>query len=139
MTLLRSMIWIVSCTLASAAACAAESRAISVHVLDQVRGQPAATVGVTLEEQLKGADSWKIVAQSTTDEHGRVARLLPADKPLHKGVYRVTFATGEWFAAHHQATFFPSVTVTFSVDDPSQPYHIPLLLSPFGYSTYRGN
>src|SRR5690349_7868717 len=79
MTLLRSMIWIVSCTLASAAACAAESRAISVHVLDQVRGQPAATVGVTLEEQSKGADSWKMVAHSTTDEHGRVASLLPAD------------------------------------------------------------
>lgn len=139
MTLLRSMIWIASCTLASAAACAADSHAISVHVLDQVHGQPATAVGVTLEEQAKDADSWTTVAHGSTDERGRVGSLLPADKTLHKGIYRVTFATGEWFAAQRQATFFPSVTVTFRVEDPAQPYHIPLLLSPFGYSTYRGN
>ncbi|MBT2118866.1 hydroxyisourate hydrolase [Dyella sp. LX-66] len=139
MAWLRSMAWMATCALAATSACAAESRAISVHVLDQVRGQPAPAMGIKLEEQSGGGDTWKLVARKTTDANGRVASLLPEDEPPHKGTYRVTFATGGWFEAHAQSTFFPSVTVTFRVDDPAQGYHIPLLLSPFGYSTYRGN
>jgi len=139
MAWLRSLTWIASCSLAAATAFAAEPNSISVHVLDQVQGQPAPTVGVTLEEKSPKSDAWTLVAHATTDDHGRVASLLSKDKPLHKGIYRVTFATGDWYAAHSQSTFFPSVAVTFQVDDPAQGYHIPLLLSPFGYSTYRGN
>ena len=139
MTWLRTMIWTASCTLAASSACAAESHAISVHVLDQIQGRPAPAVGVTLEEKAPKGDTWTVVARKTTDDHGRVASLLPADASLHKGVYRVTFATGDWYTAHGQSTFFPSVAVTFQVDDAAQEYHIPLLLSPFGYSTYRGN
>lgn len=129
----------LSLALAGASAFAAEPRSISVHVLDQVHGEPAPSVGVTLEEQASDHETWSLLSQQTTNAQGRVGNLLPAKQALHKGIYRVTFATGDWFTAHTQSTFFPSVTVTFRVDDPAQGYHIPLLLSPYGYSTYRGN
>lgn len=138
MTLLRSLPWIAASALA-ATAHAANNHPISVHVLDQAQGKPAESVRITLEEQSINGDTWTVIARKTTDNHGRVSSLLPDDKSLHKGAYRVTFDTGEWFASRRQATFFPSVTVTFRVEDPAQSYHIPLLLSPFGYSTYRGN
>jgi 5-hydroxyisourate hydrolase len=139
MNWLKPLAFIAACTLATTATHAAGSQTISVHVLDQVRGQPAEAVSVTLEEQTTAGDRWTLVAKKTTDGHGRVANMAPEGKPLHKGIYRVSFATGDWFAAHAQPTFFPSVTVTFRVENPEQGYHIPLLLSPFGYSTYRGN
>lgn len=139
MTWFKPLAWIATCALAATSAHAAATHGISVHVLDQVRGQPADAVGVTLEEQSSTGDHWTTIARKTTDDHGRVASLLPDDKPLHKGAYRVTFATGDWFTAHAQSTFFPSVTVTFRIENSDQAYHIPLLLSPYGYSTYRGN
>lgn len=139
MAWLRSMTWITSCALTASSAFAAGSHTISVHVLDQTHGRPAPMVGVTLEEKAPKGETWNVVARAATDDHGRIASLLPKDQPLHKGIYRVTFATGDWYAAHGKPTFFPSVTVTFQVDDAAQNYHIPLLLSPFGYATYRGN
>lgn len=125
--------------LASATAFASEAPDISVHVLDQVRGQPAANVGIVLEEQEQGSDTWKLLSRQDTNAQGRVQKLLPQGTRLHDGNYRVTFKTGDWFATQGQSSFFPSVAVTFRIDNPAQPYHIPLLLSPYGYSTYRGN
>jgi 5-hydroxyisourate hydrolase len=105
---------------------------ITTHVLDTAQGQPAAGMGVVLE--IRDRDRWTILAKGTTDADGRMATLLPVDHGLTIGTYRLTFATGAW-----QPGFYPEVTVTFTVSDPTEHYHVPLLLSPFGYSTYRGS
>jgi 5-hydroxyisourate hydrolase len=100
---------------------------LSTHVLDATSGRPAAGVVVRLE----GAGGDRI-AEATTDADGRVGKLA-AD--LDAGVYRLVFDTGAYFPQ----TFYPQVVVTFRVDGPEQHYHVPLLLSPFAYSTYRGS
>lgn len=110
---------------------------LSVHVLDQVSGQPSAGIGVRLEKQ-EGAQ-WRLLARAETDVQGRIRGLYPANQPLSAGIYRVTFETGAFFARHKTPTFFPEIPVLFEVQATSQHYHIPLLLSPFGYATYRGN
>jgi 5-hydroxyisourate hydrolase len=103
---------------------------LSTHVLDVALGRPAAGLAVRLQ---RGCD---VVAQATTDDDGRV-RAFGAE--LTAGTYRLVFATGDHFAATGQQGFYPEVTVTFTVTDPAQHHHVPLLLSPFAYSTYRGS
>jgi 5-hydroxyisourate hydrolase len=102
---------------------------VSTHVLDTASGRPAAGVPVTLERDEGG---WVVVARGTTDDDGRVKPLL-ADAP--HGTYRITFATRAYLGA---AAFFPEVAVVFVVSD-DRHHHVPLLLSPFGYATYRGS
>jgi 5-hydroxyisourate hydrolase len=109
---------------------------ITTHVLDTARGRPAAGVPLRLE-QGTGPDSWVERGQAKTDEDGRARTLLSA--PLEAGVYRLIFDTGAYFRAQGQETFYPSVTVMFEVRNSGQHHHVPLLLSPFGYSTYRGS
>jgi 5-hydroxyisourate hydrolase len=92
---------------------------------------------VTLEKQ--DGNSWNMLNSGETNEQGRITALYPAEKALEKGTYRVTFKTGEWFKKHATASFFPEVPVIFEVDGTVPHYHIPLLLSPYGFSTYRGN
>ena len=108
---------------------------ITTHVLDAGSGSPAAAVGVVLEQDLPGG--WRELATAHTDADGRVADLGPASVPA--GRYRITFDTGSYYAARDQATFYPYVTILFELADESAHYHVPLLLSPFAYSTYRGN
>ena len=103
---------------------------VTTHVLDTVTGLPARGVAVRLE----GRD---VTAEARTDDDGRVRELGPAR--LERGTYRVVFATGDWFAAQRRETFYPEVVVTFTVDDPDDHLHVPLLLSPYAYSTYRGS
>ena len=110
---------------------------LSVHVLNLQDGLPSSEVKVSLEEQKNG--KWVQLSQATTNEQGRIPALYPEGKKLEKGMYKVTFKTGDWFKAHKQKTFFPEVPVIFEVDGSVEHYHIPLLLSPYGYSTYRGN
>lgn len=110
---------------------------LSVHVLNLQTGLPSENVAVILEQQNK--DGWKKLNEETTNQQGRITALYPADQKLAKGIYRVTFKTGDWFKAHQQPSFFPEVSVIFEVDGSVPHYHIPLLLSPYGYSTYRGN
>ena len=110
---------------------------LSVHVLNLQDGLPSSEVKVSLEEQKNG--KWVQLAQATTNEQGRIPALYPEGKKLEKGMYKVTFKTGDWFKAHKQKSFFPEVPVIFEVDGAVEHYHIPLLLSPYGYSTYRGN
>lgn len=110
---------------------------ISVHVLNLQDGLPSAGVTVTLEAQ--HGSNWKLLNTASTNEQGRVSELYPADTKLEKGVYRVTFKTGAWFKLHGATTFFPEVPVIFTADGSVPHYHIPLLISPYGYSTYRGN
>lgn len=115
----------------------AERSPITVHVLDTSRGKPAAGVAVLLEKA--DGKAWRELATAKTNGDGRVETLLPRSKPLPAGIYRVTFESGAYFAASKTKTFYPRIIVHFEVADPKEHYHIPLLLSPFGYSTYRGN
>lgn len=110
---------------------------LSVHVLNLEDGLPSPQVRVTLE-QLQGA-GWQALNEDVTNQQGRITELFPAGKSLQSGTYKVTFKTGDWFAMHQAPTFFPEVPVIFEVDGGVDHYHIPLLLSPYGYSTYRGN
>jgi len=110
---------------------------ITTHVLDTARGAPAAGVGVSLD--LKLGEGWQRVGAGTTDADGRLHSLLPSDHLLAAGIYRLTFASGDYFAALGITGFYPEIQITFVIDSPDQHYHVPLLLSPFGYSTYRGS
>ncbi|UPQ83922.1 hydroxyisourate hydrolase [Pseudomonas knackmussii] len=110
---------------------------LSVHVLNLNDGLPSPDVKVTLEKQ--NGKQWTALNDGVTNQQGRITALYPQDKALEKGTYRVTFMTGDWFEAHDTASFFPEVPVIFEVDGTVPHYHIPLLLSPYGFSTYRGN
>lgn len=110
---------------------------LSVHVLDMQTGEPTAGIAVTLEQ--RSGESWRQLATASTDAQGRVTALYPAGQPFTKGDYRIVFRTGDHYAARGQASFFPRIPVEFSVTATERHYHIPLLLSPFRYSTYRGN
>lgn len=110
---------------------------LSVHVLNLENGLPSSNVSVTLEEQKNG--QWIKISEAKTNEQGRITELFPENKAFQSAIYKVTFKTGDWFKANNQKTFFPEVPVIFQVDGSVKHYHIPLLLSPYGYSTYRGN
>jgi 5-hydroxyisourate hydrolase len=108
---------------------------ITTHVLDTGSGKPAAGVAVTLD-RLDGG-RWVRVAAGATDEDGRVTSLGPDS--LGSGTYRLGFDTGAYYAAAGTEAFFPEVTLVFAVSQSQPHYHVPLLLSPFAYSTYRGS
>ena len=108
---------------------------VSTHVLDTGLGKPAAGVAVTLEA--RRGHTWKKVAAAVTDADGRIESLGP--KTLADGAYRATFQTEAYFAKRDQETFFPEVVIDFYISSPDEHYHVPLLLSPFAYSTYRGS
>jgi 5-hydroxyisourate hydrolase len=108
---------------------------ITTHVLDIARGEPAQGITVILE--LRQASEWAPIGRGTTDGKGRIATL--ADGPLSPGTYRLTFDIGTYHRDQGlSVAFFPEVRITFNVRDTEEHFHIPLLLSPFGYSTYRG-
>ncbi|HEX7815732.1 hydroxyisourate hydrolase [Dyella sp.] len=109
---------------------------LSVHVLDQQRGLPSADMKVRLER--RDGESWKTLKEDRTDKDGRIRALAPGDA-LAVGIYRITFETGNWYAGRGQKTLFPEVPVVIEIDGSAQHYHVPLLLSPYGYSTYRGS
>lgn len=105
---------------------------LTTHVLDGSVGRPAAGVAVRLTDE-----AGSLIAEGATDADGRIADLGPERLP--SGTYHVTFATGAYFAATGTPAFYPSVTITVAVDEAAAHYHVPLLLSPFAYSTYRGS
>jgi len=107
---------------------------LSSHVLDTVAGTPATGVAIRWERRVD--DEWEGVAEAVTDEDGRVSDWEAATP---KGVHRLVFGSGDYFAAQGTATFYPEVVVVFEVTDADAHHHVPLLLSPFGYSTYRGS
>ena len=112
--------------------------AITTHVLDTAQGKPAAGVPVRLEAQA-GDGTWTKKGEGKTDTDGRCRGLLPEGAALKAGAYRLTFNTGAYFTSQETQGFYPQVTVEFTVKETAQHYHVPLLLSPFGYSTYRGS
>lgn len=111
---------------------------ISTHVLDTSLGKPAADVPVSLATR-QSDGSWKIVNQGATDSDGRWRPSLPNESTLAPGTYKLTFDTAKYFHARNMEGFFPAVEITFSIRDTAQNYHVPLLLSPYSYSTYRGS
>jgi len=110
---------------------------LSTHVLDTALGRPAAGLPVRLEIEADGG--WREVAKGSTNADGRVVPLLPAGTALAAATYRLTFETAAYFAARGVEGFYPYAQVVFTVRDAAQHHHVPLLLSPFGYSTYRGS
>ena len=111
---------------------------ITTHVLDTARGVPAAGLPITLEKRSE-TDQWEVIARGTTNGDGRIADLLPETYELTRGFYRMVFNTGAYFRMLALDAFYPSVPVIFEIQEPAQHYHVPLLLSPYGYSTYRGS
>ena len=114
------------------------SSPITTHVLDMTSGRPAAGIPVVLERKTHTA-GWQIIADGMTNMDGRVNDLLQTSDVFLPGHYRLVFETGPFFLVQERDHFFPQVTISFTVKDPAQHYHIPLLLSPFGFSTYRGS
>lgn len=108
---------------------------ITSHVLDTSSGLPATGLTVRLEQPGAGAAS--LLASAATDGDGRIRDWLPAGVPA--GRYRLVFETGAWFVAAGRKTMYPEVVIAFDVQEGVPHYHLPLLLSPFGYTTYRGS
>lgn len=111
---------------------------ISTHVLDTSRGRPAGGIDISLE-RLNAGEGWSPLSQSVTDDDGRVKQFVLAEPDLGPGTYRLVFSVEKYFQELKQTTFYPEVTVTFLIAGGAEHYHVPLLISPFGYSTYRGS
>jgi 5-hydroxyisourate hydrolase len=111
--------------------------AITTHVLDVSLGRPAAGVSIVLERRVAGG--WQSIGRGITDADGRLKTLMAGHTPMVAGQHRLTFDTGAYFAGRGQQAFYPEVAITFDVAAGEPHYHVPLLLSPFGYTTYRGS
>jgi len=111
---------------------------ISTHILDIVAGKPASDLPVRLEKQ-DAAGDWELLTSARTDQDGRCPQLLPEGEDFSVGVYRLSFDTGSYYAVRQIATLYPVVEVNFQARDGDLHFHIPLLLSPNGYTTYRGS
>jgi 5-hydroxyisourate hydrolase len=110
---------------------------ISTHVLDTALGKPSEGVPVRLERR-EPSGKWLLLCSACTDRDGRCAELLRDDAALPSGLYRLTFDTETYFAAAGVPGLYPTVEITFQVREGESHFHIPLLLSPNGYTTYRG-
>ncbi len=108
---------------------------VTTHILDTGTGRPASGVKATLEA--KSATGWQEIGSGITDGDGRIKNLGP--ERIEAGTYRIAFDTGSYFGERGTETFFPAVELTFALKDQTQHYHVPLLISPFAYSTYRGS
>ena len=109
---------------------------VTTHILDTTRGKPAANVTVVF--YLGENDEWTEIARGKTNEEGRIADLLEKDIILQKGIYKLRFETKDYFDKDMIASFYPFVEVVFDLQT-EEHYHIPLLLNPYSYSTYRGS
>jgi 5-hydroxyisourate hydrolase len=110
---------------------------ITTHVLDTSRGRPAAGVPILLDR--RDAGKWRRIGEGVTDSDGRLRTLVPDGAELEPGRFRLVFDTDHYFASQGVRGFYPEVTIVFVVDPGERHYHVPLLVSPFGYTTYRGS
>lgn len=110
---------------------------ITTHVLDLSTGLPASDIHVRLDELRHNV--FQPIAKSKTNGDGRVEDLLPVSQEIATGTYKLIFITGEYFKSRGETSFYPTVEITFNITDATRHHHVPLLLSPFGYSTYRGS
>jgi 5-hydroxyisourate hydrolase len=111
---------------------------ISTHVLDTSMGRPASGVPVRLERQ-EASGSWTNLGSACSGSDGRCSQLLPEDQKLTPGIYRLTFDTASYFSSQRMRGLYPIIQITFTVAESETHYHVPLLLSPNGYTTYRGS
>lgn len=111
---------------------------ITTHVLDTSIGRPAAGVHIVLERR-EAEGSYGELGRGVTDADGRLKTLLPDSVTLEPGVYRMTFETGGYYAERGVEGFYPEIIIVFELREPKEHYHVPVLLSPWGYSTYRGS
>lgn len=109
---------------------------LTTHILDTTKGRPATDVAVTLFNQKN--NTWELVTKGVTNNDGRIPGLLPADQLLEHGTYKLLFETASYFQRQGITTFYPFVEIVFSIQS-AEHYHVPLLLNPYGYSTYRGS
>lgn len=109
---------------------------ITSHILDTSIGKPAE--GITLVLYKGGNDEWTEISRSITNKDGRTPSPVNTDHSLHEGIYKIRFETKDYFDRNQIPTFYPFIEIIFEINDAAH-YHIPLLLSPFGYSTYRGS
>ena len=109
--------------------------ALTTHILDTTRGKPAEGVSIVLFQQQR---EWLEISRGITNSDGRIGDLLPKEMVLPTGIYKLRFETGAYFDQLGVSTFYPFVEITFSITT-GEHYHVPLLLTPFGYSTYRGS
>lgn len=109
---------------------------LSTHILDISKGAPAASVVVQLEKQNNVNLNWEKIDEQTTDQNGRIGTFLSSSN--NKGTYRLRFMTAPYFEKQNNKSFYPFIEVVFQIND-EQHYHVPITLSPFGYSTYRGS
>jgi 5-hydroxyisourate hydrolase len=110
---------------------------LSSHILDITTGMPAKDVKITLSKK-DNKDNWIIVDEKNTDNNGRIKDFLKQDGKDNTGIYKLTFHTNPYFKSLRQKSFYPFIEVVFELVD-NEHYHVPITLSPFGYSTYRGN
>jgi 5-hydroxyisourate hydrolase len=111
---------------------------ISTHVLNLATGLPARNLSVVLETQ-GPLRAWRKIGDGRTDADGRVEDLVPHGVRIPTGLYRLTFDVASYFRQQSTTSFYPEITITFGVQDSAQRHHIPLLIGPFGYTTYRGS
>ena len=111
---------------------------ISTHILDTSRGQPAAGINISLE-RLNAGEGWSPLSQGVTDADGRVKQFVLTEPDLGPGTYRLVFSVEKYFKELNQQSFYPEVSVAFLIEPGAEHYHVPLLISPYGYSTYRGS
>ncbi|HMZ52304.1 MAG TPA: hydroxyisourate hydrolase [Candidatus Sumerlaeota bacterium] len=111
---------------------------LTTHILDTAEGKPAAGVRVTVEI-FRQKHEWEQLASGATNADGRIPGLIPQDQPLATGTYRLTFHVRDYFTAQGRKSFYPLVQVVCEIEGGSGHYHVPLLISPWGYTTYRGS
>ncbi|KAG8959007.1 hypothetical protein FRC03_008551 [Tulasnella sp. 419] len=111
---------------------------VTCHVLDSTLGRPVSGVPVALMKA-ESNGNFTSLAEGATDQDGRCSTLLPSSPRLEAGFYKMIFRTGDYFAAAGRETFYPVVEINFHLAKPEEHYHIPLLLSPWSYTTYRGS
>ena len=122
--------------LISASAFSQDKFQLSSHILNVAQGKPAANVKIKLSKLEN--DQWKQVDEKLTDENGRIKDFLRQDGKDHRGVYKLTYFTKPYFEKQNQSSFYPFIEVVFELKD-NEHYHVPITLSAYGYSTYRGN
>jgi 5-hydroxyisourate hydrolase len=109
---------------------------LSTHILDTALGRPAANVALTLSQ--REGETWRTIGSGHTDADGRCKTLL-SDRPLEATTYKLTFLTAPYFAAQQLHSLYPFIEIIFTIANPAERYHIPLLLTANGYTTYRGS
>lgn len=113
-----------------------ETFQLSSHILDVSKGMPAGEVKIKLEKYNAAAGTWHYITEKITDKNGRVPDFLPGND--NRGIYKLTYFTSDYFKKNKAETFYPFIEVVFEITD-STHYHVPITLSAYGYSTYRGN